>query len=130
MADLATHQDEGYIPLKDIAARQEISEKYLESILKGLVQNRMLVGIRGKGGGYRLPNPPESYTVGSILRLTEGELAPVACLESGAEACPRRECCPTLPMWSKLNGMIQDFFDGITLADLIAADERNEAPAK
>ena len=130
MADLATHQDEGYIPLKDIAARQEISEKYLESILKGLVQNRMLVGIRGKGGGYRLPNPPESYTVGSILRLTEGELAPVACLESGAEACPRRDHCLTLPMWSKLNGMIQDFFDGITLADLIAADERNEAPAK
>ena len=130
MADLATHQDEGYIPLKDIAARQEISEKYLESILKGLVQNRMLVGIRGKGGGYRLPNPPEYYTVGSILRLTEGELAPVACLESGAEACPRRDHCLTLTMWSKLNGMIQDFFDGITLADLIAADERNEAPAK
>ena len=127
MADLAIHQSEGYIPLKDIAARQGISEKYLESILKGLVQNRMLVGIRGKGGGYRLPNPPESYTVGSILRLTEGELAPVACLESGAEACPRRECCPTLPMWSKLNGMIQDFFDGITLADLIATGEEKEA---
>ena len=126
MADLAIHQSEGYIPLKDIAARQGISEKYLESILKGLVQNRMLVGIRGKGGGYRLPNPPESYTVGGILRLTEGELAPVACLESGAEACPRRECCPTLPMWSKLNGMIQDFFDGITLADLIAPGERKE----
>ena len=127
MADLAIHQSEGYIPLKDIAARQGISEKYLESILKGLVQNRMLVGIRGKGGGYRLPDPPESYTVGSILRLTEGELAPVACLESGAEACPRRECCPTLPMWSKLNGMIQDFFDGITLADLIATGEEKEA---
>jgi len=127
MADLAIHQSEGYIPLKDIAARQGISEKYLESILKGLVQNRMLVGIRGKGGGYRLPNPPESYTVGGILRLTEGELAPVACLESGAEACPRRECCPTLPMWSKLNGMIQDFFDGITLADLIATGEEKEA---
>ena len=130
MADLAMHQNEGYIPLKDIAARQDISEKYLERILKGLVQNRMLVGIRGKGGGYRLPKPPESYTVGSILRLTEGELAPVACLESNAEACPRRDSCLTLPMWNKLNGMIQNFFDGITLADLIAADEPQETPTE
>ena len=130
MADLAAHQNEGYIPLKDIAQRQEISEKYLESILKGLVQNRMLVGIRGKGGGYRLPDPPESYTVGSILRLTEGELAPVACLESNADACPRRDHCPTLPMWSRLNGMIQDFFDGITLADLIAPDEPKNGAGK
>ena len=84
----------------------------------------MLVGVRGKGGGYRLPNPPESYTVGSILRLTEGELALVACLESNAESCPRREKCLTLPMWGRLNGMIQDFFDGITLADLIRKEER------
>lgn len=120
MADMAMYQgDRPYIPLKEIAQRQEISEKYLESILKGLVQARMLTGVRGKGGGYRLTRPPEEYTVGSILRLTEGELAPVACLEAGAQPCARADRCVTLPMWSKLNGLIRDFFDGITLADLI-----------
>lgn len=120
MVDMAENQGEqGYLPLKEIAERQDISEKYLESILKGLVQEKMLAGVRGKGGGYRLTRKPEEYTVGSILRLTEGELAPVACLEANAEPCPRAGACPTLPMWSKLNGMIQDFFDSITLADLM-----------
>ena len=76
MVDLAEHQGEGYLPLKDIAQRQQISEKYLESVLKGLVNQRMLVGVRGKGGGYRLTKKPEEYTVGSILRMTEGDLAP------------------------------------------------------
>ena len=87
MIDLAEHQSEGYVPLKEIAARQEISEKYLESILKVLVQQRFLEGLRGKGGGYKLTRAPETYTVGSILRLTEGSLATVACLEEGAPAC-------------------------------------------
>lgn len=123
MVDLARHQGEGYLPLKEIAQRQGISEKYLEGILKNLVQQRLLVGIRGKGGGYRLTRSPETYTVGEILRLTEGELAPVACLESGALPCPRVGDCPTLPMWRKLNGMIQRFFDEITLADLMADEE-------
>ena len=124
MVDMALHQGEtGYLPLKDIALRQEISEKYLESILKGLVQAGMLAGVRGKGGGYRLTRKPEEYTIGSILRLTEGELVPVACLESNAAPCPRAEGCPTLPMWSKLNGMIQNFFDGISLADLMDKPE-------
>ena len=81
MVDLAEHQGEGYLPLKEIAQRQEISEKYLESILKVLVAHKLLAGLRGKGGGYRLTRTPEEYTVGSILRLTEGSLAPVACLE-------------------------------------------------
>lgn len=128
MVDMAENQgDLGYLPLKDIAQRQEISEKYLEGILKGLVQARLLEGVRGKGGGYRLTKKPEEYTVGSILRLSEGDLAPVACLESGAESCPRAEKCATLPMWKKLNDMIQQFFDGITLADLMAETDPEAA---
>ena len=119
MVDLAQCPQEGYMPLKEIAQRQEISEKYLESILKSLVQARLLVGVRGKGGGYHLTRKPEEYTVGSILRLTEGDLAPVACLCEGAAPCPRQEQCATLPMWQKLNGMIQSFFDSVTLADLM-----------
>ena len=122
MVDLAQRQEEGYLPLKEIAQRQEISEKYLESILKSLVQAKLLVGIRGKGGGYRLTGKPEAYTIGSILRLTEGDLAPVACLGAHSDPCPRQGDCPTLPMWQKLNGMIQGFFDSITLADLMETD--------
>ncbi len=128
MLDLAAHQgEEGFLPLKDIAHRQRISEKYLESILKGLVQEKLLLGVRGKGGGYRLVRKPEEYNVGEILRLTEGELAPVACLESGADPCPLAASCPTLPLWSKLNQMIQNFFDGVTLADLMDRPEGEEA---
>ena len=128
MADLAAHQQEqGYLPLKEIACRQDISEKYLESILKGLVQAGMLAGVRGKGGGYRLTKKPQEYTVGSILRLTEVNLAPVACLENGAESCPRAEKCATLPMWKKLNDMIQRFVDGVTLADLMAETDPEAA---
>ena len=130
MVDLAEHQGEGYLPLKEIAERQEISEKYLESILKGLVQGKMLTGVRGKGGGYRLTRKPDEYTVGSILRLSEGELAPVACLEAGADPCPRAQECRTLPMWSRLNGMIQAFFDGITLADLMAPKDQDQGETR
>ncbi len=120
MLDLAANQGEaGFLPLKDIARRQRISEKYLECILKGLVQEKLLIGVRGKGGGYRLVKKPEEYTVGSILRLTEGELAPVSCLEKGAAPCPQADVCLTLPMWTRLDAMIQTFFDGVTLADLM-----------
>lgn len=122
MVDLAQQGKEGYLPLKEIAKRQGISEKYLESVLKSLVQEKLLVGIRGKGGGYRLTKAPDEYTVGSILRLTEGDLAPVACLEKDAAPCPRRAGCPTLPMWKKLDGMMRQFFDGITLADLASGE--------
>ena len=111
MIDLAEHQSEGYVPLKEIAARQEISEKYLESILKVLVQQRFLEGLRGKGGGYKLTRAPETYTVGSILRLTEGSLATVA--------CPRMAECRTYPLWYKLDGMISEYLDSVTLADLM-----------
>ena len=118
MIDLAEHAGEGYIPLGEIAKRQEISEKYLESVLRSLVQARMLTGLRGKGGGYRLRCAPETYTVGSILRLAEGSLAPVACLGVGAEPCPRAAGCRTLPMWQRFAKLTDEFFDGITLADL------------
>lgn len=120
MIDLAEHQTDGFIPLKEIAARQEISEKYLENILKNLVQNNFLAGLRGKGGGYRLTRAPEQYTVGSILRLTEGSMAPVACLGERPVQCSRMAICRTLPMWKKLDDMINDYFDGITIADLVA----------
>ena len=102
MIDLAERQTSDFTPRKEIAARQEISEKYLESIVKNLVQNGFLEGLRGKGGGYRLVRAPEEYTIGSILRLMEGSLAPVACLEQRAQPCNREDSCRTLPMWRKL----------------------------
>lgn len=119
MVDLAEHPTEGFIPLREIAKRQEISEKYLEIILKMLVRERLVVGLRGKGGGYRLNRPSEGYTVGEILRCTEESLAPVACLEHPDNTCPRAATCRTLPMWEKLDALLRDFFDGITLADLM-----------
>ena len=122
MIDLAEHQAEGFIPLKVIAKRQEISEKYLESIIKLLVKARLLNGVRGKGGGYQLTKAPEQYTVGSILRLTEDSMAPVSCLESGADACPRAAVCRTLPLWQGLDKVINDYLDNITLADLMHRD--------
>ena len=126
MVDLAEHQGEGYLPLKEIAQRQEISEKYLESILKVLVAHKLLAGLRGKGGGYRLTKEPKDYTLGEILRLTEGSLAPVACTDDGEHDCPRKESCPSHPVWQKLDTMINDFFDGITLADLIQPSEESK----
>ncbi len=119
MIDLAEHQAEGYIPLKTVAERQEISEKYLESIIKLLVKERFLSGLRGKGGGYRLTKAPEQYTVYSILALTEDSLSPVSCLEEGAAACPRMAECRTLPLWQGLNQVIRDYLERFTLADLM-----------
>ncbi len=118
MIDLAEHPSEGYVPLKEIAERQGISEKYLEAIIKILVKAKLLSGVRGKGGGYKLTRPPEQYTVGSILRLTEDSLAPVACLEADADACPQAAACRTLPVWQGLDKVINDYLDRITLADL------------
>ena len=119
MIDIAEHQHDGYIPLKEIAARQEISEKYLEAIVKSLVKERYLQGLRGKSGGYRLTRSPEEYTVGSILRLTEGGLAPVACLEQNPIECSRMSECRTLPMWSKRRKMMNQYIDGFSDADLV-----------
>lgn len=119
MIDLAEHQADGFIPLKVIAQRQGISEKYLENIIKLLVKDKLLTGIRGKGGGYRLEKAPEEYTVGSILRITEDSMAPVACLEPGADVCIRAAECRTLPMWRGLDKLIREYFENITLADLM-----------
>ena len=118
MIDLAEHPSDGYIPLREIAQRQEISEKYLEIILKLLVRGNLLTGLRGKGGGYRLNRGPEQYTVGEILRCTEASLAPVACLEKHENECCRASQCRTLPMWEELEKLVNDYLDGITLADL------------
>ena len=132
MVELAQHQGDGYVPLNVIAERQDISEKYLESILKVLVQGKLLTGLRGRGGGYRLTKVPEDYTLGEILRLTEGSLAPVACTEEREHDCPRKEICPSHPVWQKLDHMINEFFDGITLADLIqpTSDKAEKDTAK
>lgn len=119
LIDLAEHPDEGYIPMKEIARRQELSLKYLERILPVLTKAGIIAGLQGKTGGYRLTVPPEECRVGDVLRLTEGDLAPVACLECGAKPCPREKQCRTYPMWAEFQKVISDFFDGKTLADLV-----------
>lgn len=122
MIDLAEHPSEDFIPLKVIAQRQEISEKYLEGIIKLLVKARLVNGLRGKGGGYKLTKTPDQYTVLGILQLTEDSLAPVACLEQDAPACPRVSACRTLPVWQGLDRLIRDYLTHITIADLIRTD--------
>ena len=119
MIDLAQHDAGGYIPLRDISKRQEISAKYLEQIVVQLSRAGFVTSTRGAQGGYQLARHPSEYTVGDILRITEGSLAPVACLEQNPIECRRMSECRTLPMWRKLNTMINDYFDGITLADLV-----------
>ncbi|MGM9662537.1 MAG: RrF2 family transcriptional regulator [Oscillospiraceae bacterium] len=127
MIDLVEHQRDGYTPLKEIAERQEISEKYLESIIKLLVKDGLLDGLRGKGGGYRLTKSPEQYTVGAILRLTEESLAPVNCLEQRTGVCPKMAECRTLPVWQGLDKVINEYLDSITIADLVnAGSEGND----
>ena len=119
MLDLAENGNGGYIPMKKMAERQGISLKYLEQIVPVLTQNKIIEGLQRKGGGYRLTRKPDEYKVGEILRLTDSDFAPVACLQCGAEPCPRSGECLTLPMWTKLNGMIDDYLDSLTLADLL-----------
>ena len=119
LIDLAEHEEDGYTPLKDIAGRQDISQKYMESIMTMLSKNKLVEGVHGKGGGYRLNRSPEDYSVGEILRITEGTLAPVACLERDAQPCPRAADCRTLPLWDKLNDMITGYLDSVSLADLM-----------
>lgn len=123
MIDLAEHPTEGYTPLKEIAERQHISEKYLESIIKLLVRGGLLRGLRGKGGGYRLGQSPEKCTVGSVLRLTEDGLAPVACLNQKPNPCARAAECRTLPMWTELERRINEYLDSVTLADLVVPED-------
>lgn len=119
MIDLAEHQTDGYIPMKDVAERQGVSLRYMEKLLPVLVKNNIVDGIQGKGGGYRLTRRPEEYTLGEILRLTEGSLAPVACLECDAPACDRAGDCRTLPVWTELDRRINEYLDSVTVADLL-----------
>lgn len=119
MIDIAENGNGNYIRLDEIAMRQGISEKYLESILVILTRGNLLIGLRGKGGGYKLTKAPEEYTMKDILSLTEGSLAPVACLKDGAEPCVKKNVCKTLSVWQGLNNAITDYLESVTLADLI-----------
>ena len=119
MVDLAEHQEAGYIPLKDITNRQEFSEKYLESIIAFLSKAGFVSGIRGKGGGYRLTRKPSEYTIGSILRILDKRLRLLLAFAHEEDSCTRAATCKTLPMWQKLNKVINDFFDVISLEDLV-----------
>ena len=126
MIDLAEHCNGNFLPLKDIVARQEISQKYLESIMTDLSKAGMVDGQHGKGGGYKLNRAPEDYTVGEILRISEGDLAPISCLEQNAVKCERAQECKTLPMWRKLYGIINEYLDSVTLADLMTEDSEGD----
>ena len=119
MVCLALRTEGEYVPLKEIAEAENISLKYLESIMTVLSKADFVDALHGKGGGYRLNRKPEEYTIGSILKLTEGSLAAVSCTMQGPAACSRSECCQTKPMWDRLDRMIDDFFEGITVADLL-----------
>ena len=123
MLCLAQRQREEYIPLNQIAESENMSQKYLESIMTVLSKAGFVDAVHGKGGGYRLNRAPEQYTIGSILKLTEGSLSAVSCTTQGPAACSRSECCHTKPMWEKLDQMIDAFFEDITIADLL----KNEA---
>ncbi len=118
MIDLAEQNDDKYIPLKDIAARQDISKKYLEIIVKELVNGKLLVGVSGKGGGYKLCRDPKDIPVGEIIELMEGSLSPVACLMNPDNECPRKDKCETLPLWTEYEKLVHDFFYSKSLEDI------------
>ncbi len=118
MIDLTEHGSKDYTPLKEVAERQHISKKYLEAIMTSLSKAGLVDAVHGKGGGYRLNRKPEEYTIGEVLRVTEGDLAPVACVGSGGNHCQYAGECKTLPVWDKLNLLINGYLDGVTLADL------------
>ena len=122
LIDLAEHRNGSYLPLKEIANRQEISLKYMEQVMSLLSQNGLVDTAHGKGGGYQLNRDPADYRVSDILRITEGSLAPVACLEGTNNSCSRAAECRTLPLWEKLNKAISDCLDQVTLADLMKSD--------
>ena len=119
MIDLAEHMNGKYIPMKEIADRQDVSLKYMTKIMQALTKSSMLDGQHGKGGGYKLNRDPEEYRVGDILRLTEGTLAPVACIDETDCKCDRSFECRTRPMWNELDKLISEYLDGITIADLM-----------
>lgn len=126
MIDLAEQNKNQYIPLKDIAARQDISRKYLESIMVILSKAGLVDGQHGKGGGYKLNRAPEQYAIADILNLTENSLAPVSCLTDGVNTCEQAAKCRTLPMWTELYKLINNYFENITLADLVQTDTADD----
>lgn len=126
LVDLAEHDKGEYIPLKDIAERQEISQKYLEGIMLLLSKSKIVDAAHGKGGGYKLKKAPEECTIGEILRATEGTLAPVSCLEKDAAPCERASECRTLPLWKDFYSVVNAFFDGKTLKDLMKKPDGGE----
>ena len=119
MADIAEHQKGGYVALKDVALRQDISKKYLEQIALHLCRAGMLRGVRGYQGGYKLSGPAEAYTVYDILLAVEGSMAPVSCMRQCPNPCPKRDECVTLPVWQGLQAQIRDYLSGITLQDVV-----------
>lgn len=119
MVDLAEHNNGEFIPLKEIAGRQQLSQKYLESIVSVLSKAGFVIGQHGKGGGYKLNRDPGDYSVGSILKLTEGTLSPVVCLDGDGDGCERAASCKTLPMWRELDRLIESYLAGVSLADLL-----------
>ena len=123
LIDIAEHQADGRLRLKEVAERQEISEKYLEAILKVLVKEGVLIGIRGKGGGYRLSRTPDHFSVRAILQMTEGSLAPVPCLDDSSVTCTRAAECRTIELWQGLNQVICDYLARYTIADLMRVNE-------
>ncbi|MBE6311808.1 MAG: RrF2 family transcriptional regulator [Bacteroidales bacterium] len=123
IVDLAEQCSSKYVRLKDLSERQGVSIKYLENIMALLSKHGMVDAVHGKGGGYKLTKDPSEYKVGDFLRLTEGTLAPVSCLECGGPDCPKKTNCRTLPMWKKLDKMINDYFDSITIADLMRTED-------
>ena len=125
LVDLAEHQENGYVALKDIAERQEISKKYLEQIVSILNRPGFLQTNRGQNGGYRLAKPADKYTVGDVLRITEGGIAPIACLEDEVNLCERAKNCATLPMWTELYRIISDYLDNVTIQDILDKQREN-----
>ena len=119
LIDLAEHDAGGFIPMKDVVRRQNVSQKYMERIMSLLSKNGFVEGVHGKGGGYRLNRSPKEYRIGDILRLTEGTLAPVSCLGAEAAVCDRSGDCRTLPLWSGLNNVVNEYLDSVTIADLM-----------
>ena len=119
LVDIAEHQGDGYVPLKESADRQEISEKYLESIGSTLVKYDFIEGLRGKGGGYKLGRPAEQIVIYDVLDAMEGTLVPVACLEKRAKPCARTTICQTLPLWNGLNEVVKDYLSRYTVKDLM-----------
>lgn len=122
--DIAEQKSDEYIKLNDIALRHGISEKYLESIIASLTKSGLLIGVRGKGGGYKLSKKPEEYTVGSILKVTEGSLSPVSCLDCKPNTCVSEATCKTLPLWQGLDKVIDDYLESVTIADLAFGKNR------